>query len=80
MCGVGEGLAHERRRQQRPEEDIGTLEAGLSDGFKTSDKGAGKHTQVLCKSSVCSFFFFFFLWFFETGFLCVTLAVLELTL
>jgi hypothetical protein len=28
---------------------------------------------------VSSFFFFFF-WFFETGFLCITLAVLELTL
>jgi hypothetical protein len=27
-----------------------------------------------------SFFFFFFSWFFETGFLCVALAVLELTL
>jgi hypothetical protein len=26
------------------------------------------------------FFFFFFSWFFETGFLCVVLAVLELTL
>jgi hypothetical protein len=25
------------------------------------------------------FFFFFFFWFFETGFLCVALAVLELT-
>jgi hypothetical protein len=25
-------------------------------------------------------FFFFFFWFFETGFLCVVLAVLELTL
>jgi hypothetical protein len=25
-------------------------------------------------------FFFFFFWFFETGFLCVALAVLELTL
>jgi hypothetical protein len=28
----------------------------------------------------CSLFFFFFFWFFETGFLCVALAVLELTL
>jgi hypothetical protein len=26
------------------------------------------------------FFFFFFFWFFETGFLCIPLAVLELTL
>ena len=26
------------------------------------------------------FFVFFFFWFFETGFLCVALAVLELTL
>jgi hypothetical protein len=26
------------------------------------------------------FFFFFFFWFFETGFLCVVLAVLELIL
>jgi hypothetical protein len=26
------------------------------------------------------FFFFFFFWFFETGFLCLALAVLELTL
>jgi hypothetical protein len=26
------------------------------------------------------FFFFFFKWFFETGFLCIALAVLELTL
>jgi hypothetical protein len=50
-------------------------------------------TSVTCKVSVCCFmlvptvtFFlllvglFFFLWFFETGFLCVALAVLELTL
>jgi hypothetical protein len=28
----------------------------------------------------CSFFFFFFFLVFETGFLCVALAVLELTL
>ena len=26
------------------------------------------------------FFFFFFFWFFETGFLCIALAVLELAL
>jgi hypothetical protein len=26
------------------------------------------------------FFFFFFFWFFETGFLCIALTVLELTL
>ena len=32
----------------------------------------------LC-SSFISFFFFFF-WFFETGFLCIALAVLELIL
>jgi hypothetical protein len=33
-------------------------------------------------SSQCPlvFFFFFFFWFFKTGFLCVDLAVLELTL
>jgi hypothetical protein len=29
---------------------------------------------------VLSFFSFFFFWFLETGFLCVDLAVLELTL
>jgi hypothetical protein len=29
---------------------------------------------------VLLFFFFFFFWFFETGFLCIALAVLELTL
>jgi hypothetical protein len=28
----------------------------------------------------CFFFFFFFFWFFGTGFLCVALVVLELTL
>jgi hypothetical protein len=27
-----------------------------------------------------SFFFFFFFWFYKTGFACVALAVLELTL
>jgi hypothetical protein len=35
--------------------------------------------QVIYLFSVFLFFFFFF-WFFETGFLCVSLAVLELTL
>jgi hypothetical protein len=29
---------------------------------------------------VITWFFFFFFWFFETGFLCIALAVLELTL
>ena len=30
--------------------------------------------------SFAGFFFFFFFFFFETGFLCIALAVLELTL
>jgi hypothetical protein len=30
--------------------------------------------------SLFFFLFFFFFWFFETGFLCIALAVLELTL
>jgi hypothetical protein len=30
--------------------------------------------------NMVTYFFFFFFWFFETGFLCVALAVLELTL
>jgi hypothetical protein len=29
---------------------------------------------------VCMYIFFFFFWFFKTGFLCIALAVLELTL
>ena len=48
------------------------------------EKMANKHRTTLC---VCGesfgFFlvwFFFFFWFFETGFLCIALAVLELTL
>jgi hypothetical protein len=35
--------------------------------------------SAYCLQSLCSFFFFFF-WFFETRFLCIILAVLELTL
>jgi hypothetical protein len=34
----------------------------------------------LSKTTSDFFFFFFFFWFFETGFLYVALAVLELTL
>jgi hypothetical protein len=33
-----------------------------------------------CGGPFLFFFFFFFFWFFETGFLCIALAVLELTL
>ena len=33
-----------------------------------------------CQKVLSVFFFFFFFWFFETGFLSITLAVLELTL
>ena len=43
----------------------------------------GLHThreRPAASSSGASPFFFFFFWFFETGFLCVALAVLELTL
>jgi hypothetical protein len=32
----------------------------------------------MCSFFLSFFFFFFFFWFFETGFLCVALAVLEL--
>jgi hypothetical protein len=32
----------------------------------------------LSTHEIISFFFFFFFWFFQTGFLCVVLAVLEL--
>jgi hypothetical protein len=40
-----------------------------------------KHAQVFQYFwSSPPFFFFFFFWFLETGFLCVALAVLELTL
>jgi hypothetical protein len=39
-------------------------------------------TSSFCRGSVCLFvcLFIYLLWFFETGFLCVALAVLELTL
>jgi hypothetical protein len=36
-------------------------------------------SHILPLATSCPFFFFF-CWFFETGFLCVALAVLELTL
>jgi hypothetical protein len=42
---------------------------------RQKDQGISTGSQVLL-----AFFFFFFLQFFETGFLCVALAVLELTL
>jgi hypothetical protein len=38
-------------------------------------KGTGREGNVACAQIL-----FFFFWFFETGFLCVALAVLELTL
>jgi hypothetical protein len=46
---------------------------------------SGLHRYLACTRCTNTqkdktFFFFFFLWFFETGFLCVTVAVLELTL
>jgi hypothetical protein len=40
---------------------------------------AREHWNIPSWGFVFGFFFFFF-WFFETGFLCVALAVLELTL
>ena len=36
--------------------------------------------EKVCIDTHTILFFFFFLWFFETGFLCVALADLELTL
>jgi hypothetical protein len=40
-------------------------------------EASGNRTQGLCRYS---FSLFFFLWFFETGFIFIVLAVLELTL
>jgi hypothetical protein len=42
-------------------------------------KGIHHYTHLLKDLNFILFFYFYF-WFFETGFLCVTLAVLELTL
>jgi hypothetical protein len=40
------------------------------------------HSKALCATLLLGFFvlFCFVFWFFETGFLCIALAVLELTL
>jgi hypothetical protein len=38
------------------------------------------HGEIIMKSVIYIDSFFFSFWFFETGFLCVALAVLELTL
>ena len=40
----------------------------------------GTHTEVKCSDVYGQFFFFFFFWFFKTGFVCIALAVLELTI
>jgi hypothetical protein len=45
--------------------------------LRTEQKDWVKTQQA--RSGIDLFFFFFFFWFFETGFLCVALAVLELT-
>jgi hypothetical protein len=49
-----------------------------------SSRGPGLNSQIItvCNSSSrgSDTFFFFSFWFFKTGFLCVALAVLELTL
>jgi hypothetical protein len=47
-----------------------------------AEKGDGAELiwDKVCFEICLFFFFFFFLFFFETGFLCVALAVLELTL
>jgi hypothetical protein len=54
------------------------------DGWR---EGGGKGEPLLEACILCSrrkvpseYFFFFFFFFFETGFLCIALAVLELTL
>jgi hypothetical protein len=45
----------------------------------TSDMGMHTHKHTgLCL--LLLFWFFFWFWFFESGFLCIALAVLELTL
>jgi hypothetical protein len=39
-----------------------------------------KHTFYLFIYYCCNYLFIYLFWFFETGFFCVALAVLELTL
>ena len=48
-------------------------------GFCFQSQIETKQETAVFPQQFCSFFFFFFFWFFETGFLCVALAVLELT-
>jgi hypothetical protein len=62
---------------------LGTLKLELqmtvSLHVDTGDQNLGPLGEQMLLSSDW-FLFFFFFWFFETGFLCIALAVLELTL
>jgi hypothetical protein len=63
---------------QKPEDVIRFLRAGVTGSQRHS---AGDQVPVLSFFFFFLFFFFFVcLFFFETGFLCIALAVLELTL
>jgi hypothetical protein len=42
--------------------------------------GGAEHGQEVFRNFILFFNFYLFIWFFETGFLCVALAILELTL
>jgi hypothetical protein len=48
--------------------------------YVCSQSGPLRLGCVWVLGQLVDFFFFFFFWFFETGFLCIALAVLELTL
>ena len=76
--------AGEKRRERagKPERGVGSL--GESGRFLYSGDrwrfGGSEVISLKVKNPPFSLFFFFVCLFFETGFLCIALAVLELTL
>jgi hypothetical protein len=73
--------AYELRCPQRPKLSD-PFEAGVIGGCELDNVCAGNWTQILWAepSGPTWKWQFFFFWFFETVFLCIALAVLELTL
>ena len=59
---------------QRPQECVRSPRVRVTGACESPDIGARNRTQALCKKVGLVF------WSFETGFLCVALAVLELVL
>jgi hypothetical protein len=75
MSGPGMGILHTQQNRQK-------LQKKWFLGPWVPLNTLSYDSEILSPTSwlSISYTFFFFFWFFETGFLCVALAVLELTL